>query len=82
MLLHLAQGGHGANAEFLVGFFDLVEAQIAQIDGGAEGVGAHFHPHGAGHDAVVLFLVELPGFVEGLRALVFLEGNNVSRPIT
>ena len=81
MLFHLAQGDHGSNAEFLVGLFDFVQAQIAQVDGRAEGVVAHLHPHGAGDDAVALFLVELPGLFEALRALVFLEGNNVSRPV-
>ncbi len=70
MLLHLAQGDHGANAKFLVGFFDLVETQIAQIDGGAEG-GCPFSSTWCRPRCGCVFLVELPGFVEGLRALVF-----------
>lgn len=36
MGFHLAQGDHGADAELLVGLLDGVQAQIAQVDGGAK----------------------------------------------
>ena len=76
MGFHLAQGDHGADAELLVGLLDGVQAQIAQVDGGAQRAPAHLEPHHAGHDAVASLLIKLPSLFQGLRAHVFLEGNN------
>ena len=73
---HLAQGDHGADAELLVGLLDGIQAQIAQVDGGAKGMVAHLHPHHAGHHAIALLLVQLPSLLQALRANVFLKGNN------
>ena len=82
MLFHLAQGRHGADAKLAFGLLDRIQTQIAKIDGGAEGMGAHLQPHHAPDHAVALLLIELPRLFQALRAHVFLEGNNVTRPVT
>ena len=78
---HLAQGDHGADAELLVGLLDGVQAQIAQVDGGAERMVAHLQPHHARHHAIALLLVQLPSLLQALRALIFLKGNNDAHPV-
>ena len=81
MLFHLAQGRHGADAELAFGLLDRIQTQIAKIDGSAEGMGAHLQPHHAPDHAVALLLIEFPRLFQALRAHVFLEGNNITRPI-
>ena len=82
MLLHLAQGRHSADAELVFGLLDRIQTKIAKVDGRVEGMGAHLQPHHAPDHAVTLLLIELPRLFQALRAHVFLEGNNVTRPVT
>ena len=81
MFLHLTQGCHGADAELVFGLLDRIQAQIAKVDGRVEGMRAHLQPHHARNHAVALLLIEPPSLFQALRAHVFLEGNNVTRPI-
>ena len=78
---HLTQGYHGADAELLVGLLDGVQAPIAQVNGGAEGMVAHLQPHHARHHAIALLLVQLPSLLQALRANIFLKGNNGAHPV-
>ena len=54
--LQLAQGAHGANPEFFLGFLDFIKSQAGQVHDGTFGHTGHLKPHHASHNQAAALL--------------------------
>ena len=65
--LQLPQGHHGADGKLLFGFFNGVQPQVAQVNGGLDAALAHLHPKHSADDSVSPALVQLIGLFQALN---------------
>ena len=77
MLLQLAQGDHGTDGEALLGFFDGVKPQAAEVDGGLHGAPSHFQPQHSAEDSAAALLVQRPRFLQTLRPDIVFDGKHM-----
>ena len=77
MLLQLAQGDHSADGKAILGLLNGIQSQTGKVDGGADIDGFHLQPDHAAQNAVWLFLVQLPRFLQTFCPLIFSDRHHV-----
>ena len=81
VLFQLAQGHHSADRKTLVALLDGVQPKAGKVDGSANIDGFHLKPDHTAQDAVLLFLVELPCFLQAFRPFVFSDRHHMQVPL-
>ena len=79
MFLHRAQRNHRADGKLMIIFLNVVQAQIAKINGGLDIAATHLQPEHTADDAAAPVLVQRVGFLQTLRPQIFLYGHHLKR---